>query len=54
MLASAVATGLGQGMNLIEAVERARKYVREALALAPGYGSGHGPMGAPLGFHAHA
>ena len=53
-LASAVATGLGQGMNLIEAVERARKYVREALALAPGYGSGHGPMGAPLGFHAHA
>ncbi len=53
-LASAVATGLGQGMNLVEAVERARKYVREALALAPGYGSGHGPMGAPLGFHAHA
>jgi hydroxymethylpyrimidine/phosphomethylpyrimidine kinase len=53
-LASAIATGLGQGLNLIPAIERARKYVREALTLAPGLGAGHGPMGAPLGFHAHA
>ena len=53
-LASAVATGLGQGMDLIDAVERGRRYVRAALELAPGLGSGHGPMGAPLGFHAHA
>ncbi|KAA9020868.1 bifunctional hydroxymethylpyrimidine kinase/phosphomethylpyrimidine kinase [Sphingobium limneticum] len=53
-LASAIATGLGQGLELIEAIERGRKYVREALALAPGLGSGHGPMGAPFGFHAYA
>lgn len=53
-LASAIATGLGQGLDLVEAIERARKYVREALALAPGLGAGHGPMGAPFGFHAHA
>ena len=53
-LASAIATGLGQQLDLVPSIERARKYVREALALAPGFGSGHGPMGAPLGFHAHA
>ncbi|MFZ2997325.1 bifunctional hydroxymethylpyrimidine kinase/phosphomethylpyrimidine kinase [Sphingobium sp.] len=53
-LASAIATGLGQGLDLMEAIERGRKYVREALALAPGLGNGHGPMGAPFGFHAYA
>ena len=53
-LASAIATGLGQGMDIADAIERARKYVRESLRLAPGLGAGHGPMGAPLGFHAHA
>ena len=53
-LASAVATGLGQGMDMVAAVERGRKYVREALSLAPGLGAGHGPMGAPLGFSLHA
>ena len=53
-LASAIATGLGQGWDMIDAIERARKYVREALALAPGLGGGHGPMGAPFGFHDHA
>ena len=53
-LASAIATGLGQGWDMIDAIERARKYVREALSLAPGLGGGHGPMGAPFGFHDHA
>ena len=53
-LASAIATGLGQGLPIADAIERARKYVREALRLAPGLGAGHGPMGAPLGFHVHA
>lgn len=53
-LASAIATGLGQGMALPEAIDRGRKYVRKALMLAPGFGGGHGPMGAPLGFHADA
>lgn len=53
-LATAIATGLGQGWDLIDAIERGRKYVREALLLAPGLGQGHGPMGSPFGFHAHA
>lgn len=53
-LASAIATRLGQGRDLVDAIEGARKYVREALALAPGLGRGHGPMGSPFGFHDHA
>ena len=44
-LASAIATGLGQGMDLIPAIERARRFVRAALAAAPGLGAGHGPLG---------
>jgi hydroxymethylpyrimidine/phosphomethylpyrimidine kinase len=44
-LASAIATGLGQGMELVPAVERARLFVRIALRDAPGLGQGHGPMG---------
>lgn len=44
-LASAIATGLGQGMSLIDAIERARLFVRLALHDAPGLGQGHGPMG---------
>ena len=43
-LASAIATGLAQGMALSEAVRRARAYVRVAIATAPGLGSGHGPL----------
>ena len=44
-LASAIATGLAGGMSLAEAVARARVFVRLALREAPGFGSGHGPMG---------
>jgi len=44
-LASAVATGLAQGMPLEPAVARARDFVRLALLDAPGLGAGHGPMG---------
>ncbi len=43
-MASAVATGLAQGMSLRDAVVRARDYVRRAIATAPGFGSGHGPL----------
>ncbi len=43
-LASAVAAGLAQGMALRAAVERARAYVQAAIAGAPGFGSGHGPL----------
>lgn len=44
-LASAIATGLAQGMPLEPAVARARDFVRLALLGAPGLGGGHGPMG---------
>jgi hydroxymethylpyrimidine/phosphomethylpyrimidine kinase len=43
-LASAVATGLAQGMSLRDSVARARAYVRLAIQSAPGFGSGHGPI----------
>jgi len=43
-LASAVAAGLAQGMSLRDSVIRARAYVRAAIAAAPGYGAGHGPL----------
>ncbi len=44
-LATAIATGLGQGMQIVPAIERARLFVRLALHDAPGLGQGHGPMG---------
>ncbi|HEX4260619.1 MAG TPA: bifunctional hydroxymethylpyrimidine kinase/phosphomethylpyrimidine kinase [Acetobacteraceae bacterium] len=44
-LASAVATGLAQGMALADAVRRAHRFVRAAIAAAPGFGAGHGPLG---------
>jgi hydroxymethylpyrimidine/phosphomethylpyrimidine kinase len=47
-LASAIAAGLAQGMAVEEAVERARDYVQRAIATAPGFGRGHGPLN-----HAH-
>ena len=47
-LASAVAAGLAQGLGVEAAVERARTYVRRAIASAPGIGRGHGPLD-----HAH-
>ncbi|TPG40663.1 hydroxymethylpyrimidine/phosphomethylpyrimidine kinase [Sphingomonas koreensis] len=48
-LASAIATGLGAGLPLADAVARGIAYVRAALANAPGLGAGHGPMGHALG-----
>lgn len=44
-LASAVATGLAQGLELEHAVDRARAYVRDAILAAPRLGQGHGPLG---------
>lgn len=44
-LSSAIATLLGQGVRLEEAVIRARNFVRAALAAAPRFGKGHGPLG---------
>ena len=42
--ASAIATGLAQGMALPDAVARARAYVQAAILAAPGLGGGHGPL----------
>jgi hydroxymethylpyrimidine/phosphomethylpyrimidine kinase len=47
-LASAIATSLAQGMQIEDAVERARAYVRRAIETAPDYGRGQGPIN-----HAH-
>jgi hydroxymethylpyrimidine/phosphomethylpyrimidine kinase len=44
-LASAVATGMAQGLSVPDAVARARAYVLAAIAAAPGIGEGHGPLG---------
>ncbi len=44
-LASAIATGLGCGLDMAEAIARARRFVRAALLAAPGFGQGHGPLG---------
>ncbi|HYD30426.1 MAG TPA: bifunctional hydroxymethylpyrimidine kinase/phosphomethylpyrimidine kinase [Azospirillaceae bacterium] len=44
-LASAVAVGIAQGLNVRDAVARARAYVVEAILAAPGLGHGHGPLG---------
>ncbi len=43
-LAAAIATGLAQGMDLAEAVRRACRYLRQAIAEAPGFGKGFGPV----------
>ena len=43
-LASAIATGIAQGLDLRPAVVRARAYVRQAILSAPGFGHGHGPL----------
>lgn len=43
-LASAIATGLAQGLMLRDSVIRARAYLQKAIAGAPGMGRGHGPV----------
>ena len=43
-LASAIAAGLAQGLPLVESIDRARRFVRQAIAAAPGLGAGHGPL----------
>lgn len=48
-LASAIAAGLAQGRSCPEAVAGAVEFVHAAIATAPGYGAGHGPLN-----HAHA
>ena len=44
-LSSAIATLLGKGLPLEDAIGQAREFVRKALLAAPGFGVGNGPMG---------
>jgi hydroxymethylpyrimidine/phosphomethylpyrimidine kinase len=44
-LSSAIATFLAKGVPLEQAIAQGRRFVRSALEAAPGFGSGHGPMG---------
>jgi hydroxymethylpyrimidine/phosphomethylpyrimidine kinase len=43
-LASAIATGLAQGLSLEEAIVRARAFVREAIRTGLSFGRGTGPL----------
>ena len=43
-LSTAIACGFAQGLPLILSIERARTFVREAIASAPGFGHGTGPL----------
>lgn len=47
-LASAIASGLAQGLLLADAVRRGLDYVQQAIVSAPGFGGGRGPVD-----HAH-
>lgn len=47
-MASAIAAGIAQGMDLKDSVMRARDYVFKAIKTAPQLGGGHGPLN-----HAH-
>jgi hydroxymethylpyrimidine/phosphomethylpyrimidine kinase len=47
-LASAIATGLAQGLPTRVAIERAHAYVQQAIRTAPSLGQGRGPLN-----HAH-
>jgi hydroxymethylpyrimidine/phosphomethylpyrimidine kinase len=44
-LASALATGLGAGLPIRDAFQRAIRFTRIAILSAPGLGQGHGPLG---------
>jgi len=43
-LASGIAAGLAQGLDVETAVDRARAYLQRAIAGAPGLGRGYGPL----------
>jgi len=43
-LATAIACGVAQEFDLVEATRRAHAYVQDAIRAAPGLGQGHGPL----------
>lgn len=46
-LSAAIATYMGQGLEMRDAIAHARQFVRASLQCAPEIGAGHGPMGVP-------
>jgi hydroxymethylpyrimidine/phosphomethylpyrimidine kinase len=44
-LSSAIAANLALGLDLADALRRAREYLDGAIRHAPGLGRGHGPLG---------
>lgn len=46
-MSAAIATYLGRGVDVIDAIGKAHQYVRQSLETAPGLGSGNGPLGIP-------
>lgn len=48
-LASAIALGLASGLDIKKAVEMGIDYVLQAIANAPDFGAGNGPLGHTLG-----
>jgi hydroxymethylpyrimidine/phosphomethylpyrimidine kinase len=40
---AAMAAGLAQGLELLEAVRQAKRFITDAIRTAPGIGAGHGP-----------
>jgi hydroxymethylpyrimidine/phosphomethylpyrimidine kinase len=43
-LATAIACGLGEGLALGDAIQRAHDFVQRAIRAAPGFGAGSGPI----------
>jgi hydroxymethylpyrimidine/phosphomethylpyrimidine kinase len=43
-LASAIAAGIAEGLTLRDSVDRARRFVQDAMRHAPGFGQGHSPL----------
>jgi hydroxymethylpyrimidine/phosphomethylpyrimidine kinase len=43
-LSTAIACGLGQGLALGDAIDRAHSFVQTAIRTAPGFGAGQGPI----------
>jgi hydroxymethylpyrimidine/phosphomethylpyrimidine kinase len=41
---AAITAGLAQGDSLMEAIERAKRFIAEAIRTAPGLGGGSGPV----------
>ena len=48
-LASAIAAGIAQGLQLPKAIERAEAYLEAAIRAAPELGQGQGPLGHDAG-----